>query len=98
MIKTVSHGPSNHYTALQGHPLLREKIAKNFSPLFNNRKIDPFTDVLVTTGACGALYSILMNFAGPGDEVLMFEPYFTIYVTQVEFSGAKLVTAPMFID
>ena len=37
-----------------------------------------------------------MNFADQNSEVLMFEPYFTLYVNQIEFSGAKIVTAPMF--
>lgn len=36
-----------------------------------------------------------MNFAGPGDEVLMFEPYYSQYVNHIEFAGAKIVTAPM---
>ena len=50
---------------------------------------------MVTTGALGAIYCICMNFAGPGDEILMFEPYFTIYANIIDFSGAKIVTCPM---
>ena len=44
----------------------------------------------------GAIFSVIMNFADSESEVLMFEPYFTIYVNNIEFSGAKIVTAPMF--
>ena len=36
-----------------------------------------------------------MNFVGPGDEVLMFEPFYSQYVNHIEFAGAKIVTAPM---
>ena len=49
----------------------------------------------MTNGAIGALYSAIMNFVGAGDEVLMFEPYYSQYVNHVEFAGAKMVTAPM---
>jgi kynurenine aminotransferase len=44
----------------------------------------------------GAIFSVIMNFADRESEVLMFEPYFTIYVNNIEFSGAKIVTAPMY--
>jgi aspartate/methionine/tyrosine aminotransferase len=50
----------------------------------------------VTNGALGAIFSVIMNFADENSEVLMFEPYFTLYVNNIEFSGAKIVTAPMF--
>jgi len=39
-----------------------------------------------------------MNFVGAGDEVLMFEPYYSQYVNHIEFAGAKIVTAPMGTD
>ena len=39
-----------------------------------------------------------MNLVGPGDEVLMFEPYYTQYVNHIEFAGAKIVTAPMVVS
>lgn len=52
----------------------------------------------MTVGAIGSIFSVLLNFAGPGDEVLLFEPYFTIYVNNIDFSGAKIVTAPMNIN
>lgn len=53
---------------------------------------------MVTNGAIGALYSVIMNFAGPGDEVLIFEPYYSQYINHIEFAGAKIVTAPMNTD
>lgn len=80
---------------MMGHPLLRQQLAKHFSPLFNNRPLDPNSQILVTNGALGAIFSVLMNFAKEGDEVLMFEPFFTLYVNNIEFSGATIVTAPM---
>ena len=60
-----------------------------------NRDLDPNSQILVTNGALGSLYSAVMNLVGPGDEVLMFEPYYTQYVNHIEFAGASIKTAPM---
>lgn len=86
---------NNHYTAVQGHPLLREAVAKHFSTYFNNRPINMNTEVLITNGAIGAIYATVMNIVGPGDDVIMFEPYYTQYVNHIEFANANIVTAPM---
>ena len=87
---------------MTGHPHLREKLSEHFSKYFKNglqnRDINPNSEVLVTCGAMGALQSALMNLVGPGDEVLMFEPYFTSYCSHIEFSGAEIKTAPMYVD
>jgi len=53
----------NQYTLFLGHPLLREKLSEFFSPLFkhakNNQALNPHTEMIVTNGACEALYSSL---------------------------------------
>jgi len=54
--------------------------------------------VLVTNGAIGAIYAAVNNLVGPGDEVLMFEPFYSQYVNHVEFAGGKPITAPMSTD
>jgi aspartate/methionine/tyrosine aminotransferase len=56
------------------------------------------TQMFVTNGAIGGLFSTVMNFVGPGDEVLMFEPYYSQYVNHIEFAGATIKTAPMHVD
>jgi aspartate/methionine/tyrosine aminotransferase len=40
-------------------------------------------------------YSTLMHIVDKGDEVIMFEPYYTQYVNYAEFAGASLKTAPL---
>jgi len=37
----------------------------------------PNSQILVTNGALGALFSAVMNLVGPGDSVHMFEPYYS---------------------
>jgi N-succinyldiaminopimelate aminotransferase len=83
-----------------GHPLLREKLSSFYSPFFSSltsKSIDPNTEILVTNGACEALFCAVHHLAQPGDEVLMFEPYYTSYVNHIEFAGAKIKTAPMIL-
>ena len=92
MRETVGEVQNNQYTMFLGHPLLRDKIAEHFSPLLANgnkgKTLCPNTQILVTNGAIGALSSAIMNLVGPGDEVLMFEPYYSQYVNHIEFAGA----------
>lgn len=83
-----------------GHPLLRNALCEHFSPILKNGNggdLNPNSQILVTNGALGSLYSAIMNLVGPGDEVLMFEPYYTQYVNHIEFAGASIKTAPMHI-
>jgi N-succinyldiaminopimelate aminotransferase len=89
----------NQYTLFLGHPLLREKLSEFFSPMFkqakNNQTLNPHTEILVTNGACGALFSALHHLVEKGDEVVFFQPYYTQYVNYVEFAGATIKTAPL---
>ena len=55
----------NQYTLFSGHPLLREKIAEFFNPNFkvaNNGDLNPNTQILVTNGACEALFCSIHHF------------------------------------
>ena len=101
MNETLKEYANNQYTMFFGHPTLRQALSECFSPMMKNgngnRDIDPNSQILVNNGALGSLYSAIMNLVGPGDEVLMFEPYYTQYVNQIEFAGATIKTAPMHI-
>lgn len=94
--KAVDSNLNNHYTAVQGHPALRDVIAQVYSKeYFNHRPLNMNSEVLITNGAIGAIYAVIMNCVGKGDDVIMFEPYYTQYVNHIEFAGANIVTAPM---
>jgi len=55
-----------------------------------NRTIDPFTEVIVTVGASQALFNVALSLLNPGDEVVVFEPAFDIYLGQVDMAGGVL--------
>ena len=59
----------------QGRPRLKKAIANAYS-LFFGRTIDPATEVPITTGANEGMLSAFMAFVEPGDEVIIFEPFF----------------------
>lgn len=48
----------------------------------------------MTNGASEALFCAVNHLVGQGDEVIMFEPYYTSYISSVEFGGAQIKTAP----
>ncbi len=67
------HEGFNIYTRLDGVQVLREAIAAKLQS-YNNLVFDPGSEVLVTSGATGALYASLLALLNPGDEVIVFEP------------------------
>jgi aspartate/methionine/tyrosine aminotransferase len=91
--KATSEG-HNQYTMLYGHPILREAIAKHYSPKVGH-EIDMNSEIVVTNGASGSLGAALLNLAGPGDEVVTFTPYYPNYASMIHLSGAKMITTPI---
>jgi len=65
----------NTYTRQDGIASLREAIAAKMSS-YNGIHADPNTEIVVTTGATGALYAAALALLNPGDEVILFEPYY----------------------
>jgi len=65
----------NQYSPTKGRPRLKKAIADAYSP-FWGRKLDPETEVTITTGANEGMLSAFMAFVEEGDEVIVFEPFF----------------------
>ena len=62
----------------QGRPRLKKAIADAYSPFFG-KTINPDSEVTITTGANEGMLSAFMAFVEPGDEVIVFEPFFDQY-------------------
>jgi N-succinyldiaminopimelate aminotransferase len=82
----------NQYPPLPGVPELRQAVAEA-NRRFYGLEIDPAAEVLVTSGATEALIASLMAVVNPGDEVVVFEPFYDTYLPMVRLLGAvpKLV-------
>ncbi|MHA7238486.1 aminotransferase class I/II-fold pyridoxal phosphate-dependent enzyme [Arthrobacter sp. TMS1-12-1] len=85
---------ANQYAPGQGLPVLREAIAAH-QERFYGLTVDPRTEVIVSTGATESIAAAILAFAGPGDEVLTFEPFYDSYGAVIGLSGATHTTAPL---
>jgi N-succinyldiaminopimelate aminotransferase len=85
---------ANQYAPGKGILELREAVSAH-QQRFYGLAPDPQTEVLVTTGATEGIAAALLAFAGPGDEVLTFEPFYDSYGAVIGLSGANHVTAPL---
>ncbi|KAI5299271.1 v-type proton ATPase 16 kDa proteolipid subunit 2, partial [Ascosphaera pollenicola] len=85
---------SNQYAPTKGNLRLRKAIADAYSPFFG-KSIDPETEVAITTGANEGMLSAFMAFIEPGDEVIIFEPFFDQYISNIEMPGGKIRYVPL---
>jgi aminotransferase len=73
----------NIYTRLDGIARLREAIAAKVQRTLGIT-VDPAREVLVTSGATGAFHAAAMALLNPGDEVLVFEPFYGYHVSTLK--------------
>ncbi len=78
--KSAIDGMINSYTRYDGLPELREAIAQKYR-LFNEMEVDPEKHIVVSAGSTGALYCTCLALLEPGDEVIVFEPYYGYHVS-----------------
>jgi aspartate aminotransferase len=81
-----------HYAPSHGDKELRSAIAQQAS-IRAGRPIEA-TDVLVTAGSTEAVYCALTGLLDPGDEVLLFDPSYSLYPAIVNQIGAT----PVFVE
>ena len=85
-------GGDTHYVPAAGRPALREAIARVHS-VRSGQPVDA-GNVTYFAGAQNALFVASLCLAGPGDEVVTFEPLYPTYPATIEVSGARLVRVP----
>jgi aspartate aminotransferase len=80
-------GGKTRYTAGSGIPELRAAIAEKLEAE-NRVKVAP-TQVVVSCGAKHSVFNALMTLCDPGDEVVLFAPYWMTYRDQVYLAGGR---------
>ena len=85
----------NQYPPGRGMPVLREAIARH-QARFYGAVVDPESAVLVTVGATEALTATVLALVEPGDEVVVFEPYYDSSAGVIALAGGVLV--PVALD
>ena len=81
-----------HYSAVPGEPGARAAVARKVSRE-SGRPADA-DQVVIFPGAHSALYAVMATLTGPGEEIIVAEPFYATYPGVVAASGATLVPAP----
>jgi aminotransferase len=77
----------NQYATTWGAPQLRQAIARRQSAAWG-REIDPEREITVSCGATEAMIAAMLAAVDPGDEVIVFEPFYENYGPDCVLSGA----------
>jgi aminotransferase len=77
--EAMDHG-KNIYSRFDGLFELRRTIAKKLAH-YNGITADPDTDITVSAGATGAFHCACLALLSPGDEVILFEPYYQYHIS-----------------
>src|SRR5271163_1499403 len=83
----------NQYAITWGAKSLRNAIAEKFSRANAGMSIDPEREITVCCGSTEAMISSMLAVINPGDEVVVFEPFYENYGPDAILSGA----APRFV-
>lgn len=83
----------SHYAPSNGTLALRTAAAEFLAAKYDVH-YDPASEVIITAGATGGIYTALTSILNPGDEVLIPTPIFPLYIAIVKLAGAT----PVFMD
>lgn len=85
-IEAITSGKSG-YTPTQGIPPLLEKLQAEIDQRYGHDD----RQVFVTSGTSGGIVLALLAMVNPGEEVIVFDPYFVMYEPLVNMVGGKCV-------
>eukprot|EP00557_Chaetoceros_sp_GSL56_P012980 CAMPEP_0176478604 /NCGR_PEP_ID=MMETSP0200_2-20121128/1274_1 /TAXON_ID=947934 /ORGANISM="Chaetoceros sp., Strain GSL56" /LENGTH=458 /DNA_ID=CAMNT_0017874551 /DNA_START=135 /DNA_END=1511 /DNA_ORIENTATION=- len=85
---------ANQYARSYAHMPLATVLAEDYSSRFA-RDIDPATEVATAVGCTNALYCALQGMINPGEEVLLLEPAFDVYIAQTKMAGGVCKFVPL---
>lgn len=78
----------NSYTRYDGREELRKAIAKKMQD-YNGIQVDPESEIVVSGGSTGAFYCACLALLNPGDEVIVFEPYYGYHINTLLAAEAR---------
>ena len=84
----------NTYTHYAGIISLREAIADKQERIYGIR-YQPESEIIVSAGATGALYAAFQALLNPGDEVILFEPFYGYHITTLQAAEAVPLYLPL---
>lgn len=94
---TLGNKVMHCYSSPKGIVDLRIMVADKFHH-FNHMTVDPETEIIITHGATGALTCAIKALFNPGDEVLLFEPFYPAHRNLLEFFGIEVTLIPLHLS
>jgi aminotransferase len=88
------HQGLNIYTRMDGIQSLRQAIAGKLAR-HNGMKADPDAEILVTSGATAGFQAACMALFNPGDEVVLFEPFYGYHLNTLRALRVQAVSVPL---
>jgi len=91
------HADVNQYAITWGAKRLRDALARKYADWYR-LEVNPEEEITITCGATEAMASALLAIVDPGDEVIVFEPYYENYGPDAILCGATPVYVPLAPD
>jgi aspartate/methionine/tyrosine aminotransferase len=88
------HDDINQYAITWGAQRLRDALARKYHTWYG-LDMDPEREITVTCGATEAMIATLLAVVNPGDEVIVFEPFYENYGPDTILADAKPVYVPL---
>jgi len=92
-VRAIESG-KNSYSLTQGAPVLREKLQAQINAEYGHAD----RKVFVSSGTSGGLVLAMLSLVNPGDEVIIFDPYFVMYEPLVSLVGGRAVLIDTYPD
>ncbi len=80
----------NQYAPMPGVPILRERLAKKMESQYG-AAVDPDSEITITAGATQAIFTAIIAFIKPDDEVILIEPAYDSYRPAVQMCGGRAI-------
>ena len=91
-VASIEGGDRQTYTHYSGIPELKAQIARK---LREQNGLDVEDEgIVVTTGSSGAFFAAALALCDPGDEVILFEPFYSYHDSQLRLLGLVPVAIP----
>ena len=93
-LSRAMHDGRNQYAPMAGSAALRQQIALKTERLYGC-KVDPDSEITVTSGATEAIFAAIAALVRAGEEVIVFDPAYDCYEPAIELQGARAVHIPL---
>jgi N-succinyldiaminopimelate aminotransferase len=77
-----------HYAPVEGVDVLRDSVAEH-AQRFYGQRLDPESEVTITSGVTEGLHAALQALVRPGDDVVVLEPCYHGYVQAIQMAGGR---------